>query len=129
MNPSIWKDIYSVGNKELDNDHRMLFDLLHDCYLDFSKFHNEKVNPEIIGKLKAYATRHFSYEEAKMRSSGYPGFDRHEKQHRYFEKKVSELGNISKNDGIQQFEIMLLFLKDWITNHILEEDSKYKPYI
>jgi hemerythrin len=129
MNPSIWKATYSVGNKELDSDHQMLFDLLHDCYLDFSALDNKQVNPDIISKLKNYATRHFSYEEARMLSGGYPDFAHHEQQHRYFEKKVAELGNISKEDGMLQFESMLFFMKDWFTKHILEEDKKYTSYI
>jgi len=129
MNPSTWKAVYSVGNKELDSDHQVLFDLLRDCYLDFSTLNSERVNPDIIGKLKNYATKHFSYEEAIMRANCYPGFDRHEQQHRYFEEKVAELGNISKGDGMQQFESMLYFLKDWFTKHILEEDKKYAPYL
>jgi len=129
MNPSIWKATYSVGNKELDSDHQTLFDLLHDCYLNFSAINNEQVNPDIIGKLKNYAARHFSYEEAIMLSTGYPDFVRHEQQHRYFENKVTELGNISKEDGMLQFESMLFFLKDWFTKHILEEDKKYTAYI
>lgn len=129
MNPSIWKATYSVGNKELDSDHQILFDLLHDCYLDFSAPNKERVNPKVISKLKDYATKHFSYEEAIMLSCGYPDFNRHEQQHRYFEKKVSELGEISKEDGTLQFESMLFFLKDWFTKHVLEEDKKYTHYI
>lgn len=129
MNPTIWKAIYSVGNKELDTDHQMLFKLLHDCYVDFSAKSNEKVNPDILLKLKHYATKHFSYEEAIMRKSRVPDFDRHEKQHRFFEEKVAELGRFRKRDGSLQFESTVFFLNSWIRKHIMEEDKKYEPYI
>lgn len=127
-----WKESYNVGHKELDSDHRKFFELLHDCYLDSCSYGSERIDPDIIRRIKTYAAMHFSYEEEVMRTCGYPDFEHHEKLHREFEKKISELeinNNIEQIDGDQKIESMSSFLRNWFLKHILEEDMKYASYV
>lgn len=129
MSPFVWKDSFSIGNKELDSDHRKFLELLNDCYMGACDPGTGRIDPDLILRIKEFAAMHFSYEEEVMRSSGYPGFAQHEKQHRYFEEQVTELEQIHNRDGDQRFESMFSFLLDWFVNHILEEDMKFAPFI
>lgn len=117
-----------MGNEELDSDHRMFFELLHDCCLHSAVDGRDRIDPEIFHKIRQYMTRHFSYEEQVMRDRGYPGYLDHEKLHRYFEEKVLEFERIIPNSPQNQ-EQMASFLRDWFVKHIKEEDRKYAPYV
>lgn len=128
MKASKWEEELNVGNDELDSDHRMFFELLQDCYNDSCTLGNDRIDPDIIRRIKKYALMHFSYEEEVMRSSGYPDYERHEKLHRYFEEKVAEL-ETSNKDPNNPLESMSSFLRDWFLKHIMEEDKKYAPYL
>lgn len=64
-----------------------------------------------------------------MRSCNYPDYANHLGQHRYFESQVTELGE-AVNKGIREkVESVIVFMRDWLINHILEEDKKYALYL
>lgn len=122
-----WQDAYNVGHKELDSDHRKFFELLQDCYKHSCVPGTGRIDPEFLRKIKAYAAMHFSYEEEVLRAIGYPGYEYHEKQHRYFEEHIAEFEK--NNDGDEEFVSMFSFLLTWFQKHIIEEDRKYAPYL
>ena len=82
--------------------------------------------PGIIQKLIHYSEFHFLFEEELMSRHNYPAIADHQQQHAGYIRKIQEFaheltaGNPDLNDEI------ILFLKQWIVDHILLEDKDFK---
>jgi hemerythrin len=64
-----------------------------------------------------------------MRIVDYPGYEEHKKQHEELIKEIVELqGKIARGEGSISFKL-LHFLKMWLTQHILDSDKEYSPYM
>jgi hemerythrin len=124
-----WKNSFNVGIEEIDLQHRSFLELLNNCYLKVSCSDRSRIDPEIIAKLREYATRHFRYEEEFMRFRSYPDMQRQQQQHILFEHMILELEaeHASGKDG--SIERVFAFLRDWFLKHILEEDKKIATFI
>jgi len=125
-NKSTWNDSYKIGIPLIDKQHKMFFDI-YDDLLIYNE--NNGANDQmliVIKRLKDYTYYHFSEEEALMKAAKFEGLAEHQKQHRFFEKKVSEfqLAHTYKNPAL--FSQMLLFIRQWLLSHISQVDFKFK---
>jgi hemerythrin-like metal-binding protein len=83
--------------------------------------------PTVIRKLFYYTQFHFSFEEELMSRHRWTGLAAHRQLHQTFVRKILgfhqeyEARNV---DGLAGE--MVVFLKEWIVQHILEEDRKFK---
>jgi hemerythrin len=122
-----WKDEYSVGILEIDNQHKLLLrsfiDIVESINLDqgWSETHYA------IVKLIQLARMHFMFEEAMMRMFGYPGIEEHQKEHEFF---FAKLDSIEKHSLKKSAEVeMVKFLREWLKSHILGSDRGYASHI
>ena len=124
-----WKEIFNVGIEEIDRQHRSFLELLNYCYVKASGLGRSGIDPEMVAKLRDYATRHFRFEEELMRFRSYPDMLHQEQQHRMFESMILEFeaGHAAGKD--ESVESVFTFLRDWFLNHILEEDKKIASFI
>ena len=118
-----WKPSYSIGNTNIDNQHKDLIKIISDFKID---------TPD-IGRILAYLINytgfHFSQEEAYMRQWGYPGLDEHIEIHRDLVSQLKEvLLKIKKGNHLTPIEFYY-FVTSWLNDHILGEDIKIKEYI
>ena len=124
-----WEYKYSTLHDKLDNEHRVLFDTINDLYKAMSVGQGHLLVSDILKKLYEYACTHFHNEEEVMREAGYDGLDAQIEQHKFFAGKLFEFMKDAR-DGKRILHIdVAVFLKDWITNHILKVDSKLKTII
>lgn len=124
-----WSDDYSVGDAEIDQQHKALFNLidrLEDHDMD------ETALSITLEKLECYVQEHFLAEEEILKSCHYPQFDAHLRQHDEFRDWLNMLrGNFSS----QQEDSHIIggnvhdFLRDWLLTHILTADQAYKTWI
>lgn len=80
-----------------------------------------------MGKLRDYAKKHFADEEAYMESVGYKRLFTQKIQHQNFVEKLDEIDLQEIEDGDEQDKVIndiLIFITDWLVNHILEEDTR-----
>jgi len=124
-----WKEKFNVGIEEIDNQHRTFLGYLNECYDQVSAVKKTEIPPELVDRLKAYAAKHFLFEEEAMQSKKYPGLVKHKEQHRYFEVQVKQLESNQAAGSVSTAKEALSFLKDWFLEHILDQDRKYVPYI
>ena len=82
--------------------------------------------PTIIQKLKHYAEYHFLFEEELMSRYGYTGISDHQKLHQGYVKKIGDFGKELSADHSDPTDEIVVFLKQWIINHILVEDKAFK---
>lgn len=119
-----WDSSYTVNNPNIDKQHQVLFKLIGDIpdYLD-----NDKIQKSIM-KLYNYTGTHFSDEEKFMKNQGYPDLKNHQKIHSDLISKlvVFSRTDFSSLDSLIEFKD---FTNNWLIEHIMQEDLKYKKYI
>lgn len=125
-----WTDHLSVGIEEIDAQHKTLVALINRLY-DETIAHQAKpeVLEEILHELIEYTIIHFSVEESLFRIFHYPAAELHTQHHQALKHQVLELQQKIKRGEVNVNTEMLLFLKNWLQHHILEEDKQYTPFL
>ena len=124
-----WKDEYNIGIKEIDIQHRGIFDMISKL------FKTRQYEPEgkffflTLDKLQEYAKIHFLTEERYMREAEYPRLIEHQQLHEEFLTEIEKLmRDLEKKD--QETENMILdYLKNWYMSHILGIDRDYEKVL
>ncbi len=118
-----WSDEYLVGDKEIDDQHKTLFNLVNQLSDDAS----EEYIIEFIIYLSRYMREHFQAEEAYMRECGYPRLKEHIALHTDLSMRVSDLClELGKNRTITSFQE---FMAEWIIVHIQRHDKDFFEFI
>ncbi|NFA16199.1 bacteriohemerythrin [Clostridium botulinum] len=128
-----WKKIYCCNISKIDNQHKRLFELADEIYTIVSVNdgydHFDEIM-EAIKALKEYTVYHFSYEEEVMRKYEYGDLDNHKVEHDAFVNKIKSINEEEIDEKQKNFLMDLLeFIVNWIENHILKSDLKYKEYL
>jgi len=121
----IWNDNYSVGVKEIDDQHKQLFELINQTHRVMTEKQGRDAGKKVIDGLVDYTIYHFSHEEGLMRKAEYSDYDEHIKKH---EKLVGQVADFQKKFNSGEAEInqeLMKFLKDWLSNHIMGQDKFY----
>ncbi|ABZ92920.1 hemerythrin [Leptospira biflexa] len=137
-----WDVKYETNISEIDSQHKKLFRLINQIETIYEENQNHlsaksKSLVDAVSELEDYTLSHFLIEERVMELNQYPDLEAHKKQHDRFTDKILELknrltsGTLLSNDlELNQFFSDLIgFLRLWLTNHILQEDMNYKPFI
>ena len=128
-----WKDKYSIDVKEIDDQHKKMFELggKISC-LVFDNGAENYLNEilSIIEKLREYTKYHFKYEEEHMELNGYVHQHTHRIQNSYLLERIDKIEDKMISNRQQETLIeMINFILDWISKHILKEDMKYKEFL
>ena len=125
-----WKDSFSVNNKEMDKQHKKFFSLLNKLYESAEKQGGDKDEFQKIHQaFSEYADQHFQNEEELCKIYDYPELKNQVNQHQFFREEVQRLGENFVNCEPIATKTLLVFLRDWLINHILLEDKGYKNYL
>jgi hemerythrin len=122
-----WTPDLAVNIAEIDNQHKMLVNILNQLFVAVAERKSNQIIGEILDALLDYAATHFALEENLMRSAGYGGseFDEHLKSHQVFIEKMNSVAHKARVENkMVSFELMN-FLKHWLKDHICETDRKY----
>ena len=125
-----WTDSMSVGVPLLDEDHKVLIQLINRLHDGLVADAEPVALNEILDRLVAYIEFHFTREEKVMEACRYPGAGAHHEQHEGFTQYIYDLRDRSAREGDQVITKELLeYLKNWLNHHILIQDMAYKPYV
>ena len=125
MDQFIWQDIFSVGIKLFDDQHKELFEIGNRLYLGVMDSKPTQLVEDILQELCDYAEVHFRDEEYYMRKFNYTKLEEQIKQHEEFKNKIQNLKQ-DFHDGKLFISIKLInFLIDWLNDHILYKDREY----
>ena len=118
-----WEDSFSVANEEIDQQHKMLFDLANSIGDDL----NQQRAKKIIMDLYKYTREHFAAEEQMMQRISYPKFEEHKELHTDL---ITKLNTISAQpfDNEESVSDFITFVYDWLTHHILNKDMDYMRF-
>lgn len=125
-----WDSSFSVGQPVLDADHKKLIDILNRI---FDAWQGSAPSGDVLNalfdELIEYTDGHFSREESKLAARGYPHLVRHHMEHERLREMVMSFRSrhVVGRQAATITEDMAKFLKTWLTDHILDDDMKYRP--
>jgi len=120
----VWDDSLSVGNAQIDKDHKRLIDLVAQLNEAMRSGQGRTVVGAILDDLVSYTEDHFRTEENYMREINYPDFPVHQAEHERLVKEVKDLQTRFQSGSITITVSVSNFLADWLRNHILVQDKK-----
>jgi hemerythrin len=129
MEPIQWSERFSVGVRELDQQHQQLIKLLNVLISTrgTTNAHSETISDTLMAMTR-YAQAHFKTEESLMEAYGYPGLEEQKKQHRDFRKKTGDFSSAAYYGIDQVPDALLAYLVNWWVYHILEDDMAYRSF-
>ena len=126
-----WKDEYKLGVEEIDLQHKKLLGIgrkLMTLIRTTDILDKSEEVSEILNQLRNYTIEHFSKEEQIMQEKGYPDLTSHAMEHEYLRRKMRQIDDLDIHN--QDTIIKLVsFVSDWIYQHILISDMKFRNYI
>lgn len=124
-----WKDEYNTGIVEIDEQHKMMFDIINDLYNVMHASSETAGLDEILKQVINYADHHFILEESRFKEVGYEGAEAHLTEHQSYRDKINELVQEYGNDKKLLSFQLIDFLEDWWIEHVTDTDKEYVEYI
>ena len=129
MKDIVWDKILSVGDDEIDRDHRILVNLFNMLNHAVTEGDGPDYLAAVLEELVNCTVWHFSHEERLMLRYGYEGYAEHREEHQELINSVKELQQKIHQAGNIVPEEDLVFLERWLTGHILSTDMKLGSYL
>jgi hemerythrin-like metal-binding protein len=123
-----WDKSYSVGDHDLDTHHQKLIELIVRLSEHEGKDTEAEQVEEILLELTDYLDYHFRAEEKWMQEGGYPDLARHRKIHEGFLSRILFFQRAFREKKATLAADLLLFLRTWLINHILNTDRAYAAF-
>lgn len=124
-----WSESLSVGVEFIDHEHKTIIALMNRLYDHYVQEEHLSILKSAIKTLVEYTQYHFSHEEMIMDACHYPEIPSHHHQHTLLLQKVTDIAEqFHTNPSSIDKDKLLIFLKEWLINHILKEDMAYRPY-
>lgn len=124
-----WTPALSVGIETFDAHHRRLFELISRLYRGMRAGSSRDVLGPLFDELLEYTVYHFSAEERAFAEFGFDRADEHRARHAELVDQAQALrAELDAGKPMVALEVMQ-FLRDWVTNHIQGEDSRYSAVL
>lgn len=125
-----WTPDMSVGVSVLDEDHRRIMILINRLHDSIQNGEGTALMGDILQALHVYILLHFDSEELMLRQTNYPDTDGQHQAHEKMKEKTSALLNVFREspESVRPVEV-LMFLRDWWVDHIMNSDMKYAAHL
>lgn len=128
MEKIIWNENFSVGVREMDEQHKRLIGIINELIEADNTTVDSETIFDILTKMTNYALSHFEKEEQYMIKYNYPDYSIHKDQHSEFKDQLITFCKDTKAHKESIPTEIFSYLKTWLTNHILETDMAYKSF-
>jgi hemerythrin len=124
-----WDDSYSVGIKEIDDQHEQLFQIVSELNDSMRLGKGKDVIGKTLEGLIGYTQTHFALEEKYFARFGYPETAAHKIEHQQLTGKVLEFQKEFLGGKVALSSVSVLqFLSDWLRTHIEKSDKAYAAF-
>jgi hemerythrin-like metal-binding protein len=124
-----WSARYSVGVEKLDEQHKQIIAMLNRLVTSpEARDANSEAMSEILTTMTRYSLEHFKTEEGLLKEHGYPDLEEHRQEHAAYRRKAIDFSTATSLGVESVPQILVSYLLEWWTNHILKEDMKYKSF-
>ncbi|MGO4885683.1 MAG: bacteriohemerythrin [Bryobacteraceae bacterium] len=124
-----WKPEYSVQIPEIDAQHKRLFALAAELHAALTQSKGHSVLEQSLASLVDYTQEHFAAEERLMGDYAYPEVVGHKAEHEKLTAQVLELQRRFRSGETKLSLNLMIFVKNWLENHIAGSDQKYSVFI
>jgi hemerythrin len=121
-----WKEEYSVGVKEIDDQHKYFISLLNDLYGAIVTGKSREKLKELFQYVADYAEKHFATEEKYFEDFEYEGAEEHRAKHQQMREEIKKIESMEDGKEIDFYGNIVYFLKDWLEDHLAQMDQKYE---
>ncbi|MFA6193851.1 MAG: bacteriohemerythrin [Parcubacteria group bacterium] len=121
-----WKDEYSVGVEEIDDQHKYFISLLNDLNNAIVAGKSREELKDLFRLIPDYAERHFATEEKYFDEFNYEGAAEHKQKHQEMRDEIKRIENTEGGKEIDFYGSIVYFLKDWLEDHLAQMDQKYE---
>lgn len=121
-----WNDTYSVGVREMDEQHKRLLGYIGALGELLVTQDNELIH-ELLARITDYGQQHFEAEERLLAKHGFPLEEQRAAHERYIEWMAET--NYEAVDGTLALPAVYDYLRRWWTTHILGDDMQYKEFL
>ncbi len=125
----VWTDKLNLGINRIDMQHKKLCDYINALHKAMQEGGDKKRIAQLLSALRDYTETHFTEEEVFFSKSDYPHTEAHKKLHRKFVAKLVEFQERLARGSDTLSMDLLVFLKDWLIQHIMGTDKQYLPYV
>lgn len=120
-----WTSIFSLGIKELDEQHQQLITLANQVYTAFRQDKTKKETKELIKNLIDFASYHFGNEEQYFEQFGFNEAAAHTKEHNEFLDELQKFQEDFNKNKVKFLDDIMSFIKKWLYHHFTVTDPKY----
>ena len=120
-----WQPEFSVHIDAIDRQHQVLVSLIRQLQEAMEEGRGRAFQQTLVERLVAYTDRHFRFEEDLMREHGYERLAEHIEQHQVLTNQVAELQQKMEHCEVVSNASLMLFLRNWLTDHIMQHDHMY----
>jgi hemerythrin-like metal-binding protein len=124
-----WQDEYSVGVKELDDQHRQLIYIIDKVIEEQKNKYDADKFSASLALLIHYAYTHFATEERYLLDAKFPELEQHIHEHINFIMKTLGLALKIEEGEDETRKELLKYLKEWFSLHVLGFDRHFIPYL
>ncbi|MFT3951449.1 MAG: hemerythrin family protein [Oscillospiraceae bacterium] len=127
----VWTDELISGNRQVDEQHKMLFTAVNNFMDACAMGKGRKYIEDTMQFLVDYTVGHFADEEKLQLACKYPGYAAHKKIHDDFKRTAGELFAELKAEGptIVMVSKVSSIVGNWLVTHIKQEDLKFVKYM
>ena len=125
-----WSKTFSCGIKLIDEQHKILINLINDMFLHVTGSEKEEKDYlfDIVHIITDYIKIHFATEEKLMLSAKYDGYLKHKKTHDAFVLDFIDTVNEYLLGNKMTLFSLTKYLKDWVFSHFAVMDKNYFKY-
>lgn len=123
----VWEKKYSVGIKQIDEEHKMLVQLINEACDSAELMEADEATDLLLQHMQEYAEKHFATEEGLMREHGFVPTDKHLEKHRLFGDRVRNAIARGKH-GVDPYKVFQ-FLRDWFHGHVMVDDKALGAFL
>lgn len=124
----IWTDEFSIGNENIDNEHKKLIGIINDL-VDLVELNGSRLKfAEILSNMTDYVLIHLKKEEKYIKKIGYPKLKEHIQEHRDYSYKIAMFNVTLLSSNPPDPKDIIEYLEKWWEDHILNFDMDYENY-
>lgn len=125
----VWGTEFSVGVREIDEQHLRLVELINQLHEAMLAGSSEKTLEKVFQEAVYYARFHFQWEEALMAAHAYPDLELQRAEHAVFATRAHDFqSRLDTGDARLPLEAVL-FLVEWLAGHIQGVDAKLGRFL
>lgn len=123
-----WKPFMSVGNLQIDAQHKKLINTINTLYLMVLDKTDQGQLANILHELKSYTVTHFATEETIFEAMHYPEKSTHIAEHKDFIKQLDKFQEKNQQNPTHLGLEIHKFLEDWLVDHLIKIDQQYSTH-